>query len=134
MESTKDTKLGGLQSTFSRRNLLKGAAALAAAATLPEAYGQPPTGAPSGTVWLYIGTYTGAVGSGGNGEGIYLCELNLFTGKLTVLRLVAPALPATGMNASTASPSTLAIDPGGHYLYAGNEIFSPDNSRVSECH
>src|SRR5205823_2837529 len=25
MESTKDTKLGGLQSTFSRRNLLKGA-------------------------------------------------------------------------------------------------------------
>ena len=58
MESTKDTKLGGLQSTFSRRNLLKGAAALAAAASVPEAFGQQPTGAPRGTVWLYIGTYT----------------------------------------------------------------------------
>jgi 6-phosphogluconolactonase (cycloisomerase 2 family) len=128
MESTKNIKLGGLQSTFSRRNLLKGAAALAAAASVSEAYGQPPTGAPFGTVWLYIGTYTDAVGSGGNGEGIYLCELNLFTGKLTVLRLVAPSLPATGTNASTASPSTLAMDPGGNYLYAGNEIFDPHGS------
>jgi 6-phosphogluconolactonase (cycloisomerase 2 family) len=128
MEATKHTKLGGLQSTFSRRNLLKGAATLATAATLPEAYSQPRTGAPPGTAWLYIGTYTGAVGSGGNGEGIYLCELNLFTGKLTVLRLVAPALPAAGTNASTASPSTLAIDPKGNYLYAGNEIFTPNGS------
>src|SRR3954447_365318 len=59
MELTKDTKLGGLQSTFSRRNLLKGAAALAAAASVPEAFGQRTTGAPPGTVWLYISTYTG---------------------------------------------------------------------------
>jgi 6-phosphogluconolactonase len=125
MESTKDTKFGGVQSTFSRRNLLKGAAALAAAATLPEAYGQPSTGAPSGTVWLYISTYTGAVGSGGNGEGIYLCELNLFTGKLTVLRLVAPALPVMGMTPSTASPSTIALDPTRTHLYAGNEYGPP---------
>jgi 6-phosphogluconolactonase len=130
MESTKDTKLDGLQSTFSRRNLLKGAAALAAAASAPEAFGQQPTGAPSKTVWLYIGTYTNVAsgGSGGNGGGIYLCELNLFTGKLTVLKLVAPGMPATGMNASTGSPSTLAIDPGGNFLYAGNEIFSPHGS------
>ena len=85
MESTKHTKLGGLQSTFSRRNLLKGAAALAAAASVPEAFGRHATGARSGTVWLYISTYTGNPGGGGNGEGIYLCELNLFTGKLTVL-------------------------------------------------
>src|SRR4051794_31776378 len=125
MESTKDTKFGGVPSTFSRRNLLKGAAALAAAATLPEAYGQPLTGAPSGTVWLYIGTYTGAVGSGGNGEGIYLCELNLFTGKLTVLRLVAAALPAIGTTPSTASPSTIALDPTRTHLYAGNENGPP---------
>ena len=69
MESTKDTKLGGLQSTFSRRNLLKGAAALTAAASVPEAFGQQPTGAPRGTVWLYISTYTGAPGAGGNGRG-----------------------------------------------------------------
>ena len=88
MESTKDTKLGGLQSTFSRRNLLKGTVALTAAASVPEAFGQQPTGAPRGTVWLYIGTYTGAPGGGGNGQGIYLCSLNLSTGKLTVLRVV----------------------------------------------
>ena len=125
MESTKDTKFGGMPSTFSRRHLLQGAAALAAAASVPEAYGQPSTGAPSGTVWLYIGTYTGAVGGGGNGEGIYLCELNLFTGKLTVLRLVAPALPAMGMTPSTASPSTIALDPTRTHLYAGNEYGPP---------
>src|SRR5438128_472531 len=94
MESTKDTKLGGLQSTFSRRNLLKGATALTAAASVQEAFGQQPTGAPPGTVWLYIGTYTGAPGPRGrSGMGIYLCSLNLSTGELTVVRLVAPALP-----------------------------------------
>jgi 6-phosphogluconolactonase len=130
MESTKDTKLGGLQSTFSRRNLLTGTVAFAVAASAPQASGQQPTGARRGTVWLYIGTYTNVAngGSGGNGAGIYLCELDLSTGKVTVLRLVAPGLPATGINASTGSPSTLAIDPGGNYLYAGNEIFSPHGS------
>jgi 6-phosphogluconolactonase (cycloisomerase 2 family) len=97
---------------------------------VPEAFGQQPHAGPSRTVWLYIGTYTNVAsgGSGGNGEGIYLCELNLSTGKLTVLRLAARGLPATGVNASTASPSTLAIDPGGNFLYAGNEIFSPHGS------
>jgi 6-phosphogluconolactonase len=119
MEPTKDTKLGSLQSTFSRRNLLKGAAALTAAAVVPEAFGQPPTGAPHGTVWLYIGTYTG------NGNGIYLCQLDLSTGKLTVLRLVAPVVPAMGTIPSTASPSTIALDPTRTHLYAGNEYGPP---------
>src|SRR5262245_6213471 len=109
MESKKDAKFGGLQSTFSRRDLLKGAMALTAAASLPKAFGKQPTGAPPGTVWLYIGTYTGAPGPRGrSGQGIYLCALDLSTGELTVLRLVAPALPATGTTPSTASPSTLA--------------------------
>src|SRR5690349_16597763 len=90
MEPTKDIKPGGLQNMFSRRNLLKGAVGLAAAASVPEAFAQDPTGAPFPTVWLYIGTYTGNPGGGGNGEGIYLCSLNLFTGKLTVVKLVAP--------------------------------------------
>src|ERR1051325_167520 len=128
MESTINSKIGELQDMFTRRDLLKGATALTAAATVPEASGQQPTGAPRGTVWLYIGTYTGAPGNGGNGQGIYLCELNLSTGKLTVLRLVAPALPASGTNASTASPSTIDIASGGNYLYAGNEIFTPHGS------
>jgi 6-phosphogluconolactonase (cycloisomerase 2 family) len=125
MESTRDTGLGGLQSTFSRRTLFKGAAALTAAAIVPIAFGQQSTGAPFGTVWLYIGTYTGNPGGGGNGQGIYLCQLDLSTGKLTVLRLVAPVLPATVMNPSTASPSTIAIDPTGTHLYAGNEYGPP---------
>jgi len=117
------------QSTFSRRDLLKGAAALIATASVPAnvpaAFGQQPTGAPFGTVWLYIGTYTGAPGAGGNGPGIYLCELDLSTGELTVLRLVAPALPAMGITPSTASPSTIALDPTRTHLYAGNEYGPP---------
>src|ERR1043166_6049896 len=110
MESRKDRKLGALPRAFSRRALLKGGAGLAAAASVPETFAQAPTGAQFGTVWLYIGTYTGAPGGGGNGQGIYLCSLNLSTGKLTVLRLVAPALQAMGMTPSTASPSSIALD------------------------
>ena len=123
------TRVGALPSTFSRRDLLKGAAAVLAAASVPAsvpvALGQQPTGAPSGKVWLYVGTYTGTPGSGGNGMGIYLCELSLSSGELTVLRLVAPALPAMGATPSTASPSTLALDPAGTHLYAGNEYGPP---------
>jgi 6-phosphogluconolactonase len=126
MESTKDTKRGRWQNTLSRRTFLKGAAALAAAASAPKAFAQPPTGAPAGTVWLYIGTYTGAPGPRGrSGMGIYLCELNLFNGDLTVVRLVAPALPAMGTTPSTASPSTIALDPTRTHLYAGNEYGPP---------
>jgi 6-phosphogluconolactonase len=124
MESTKDIKLSGLQSTFSRRTLLKGAAALTAAASVPEAFGLQPTGAPPGTVWLYIGTYTGAPGPrGSSGKGIYLCELNLSTGKLTVLRLVAESVNVGGTVPN--SPSTIALDPTGTHLYAGNEFGPP---------
>jgi 6-phosphogluconolactonase (cycloisomerase 2 family) len=124
MKSTKGTKLGSLQSTFSRRDLLMGATALTAAASLPQAFGQQPTGAPRGTVWLYIGTYTGAPGPrGSSGKGIYLCELNLSTGKLTVLKLVAEAVNVGGTSPN--SPSTLALDPTRTHLYAGNEFGPP---------
>src|SRR4030095_13458133 len=98
---TRDAESGrGSLEALSRRSFIKGATALAAAASVPKAFGQQPTGAPAGTVWLYIGTYTGAPGGGGNGEGIYLCELDLFTGKLTVLRVVAEALRAFGTHTS----------------------------------
>jgi 6-phosphogluconolactonase (cycloisomerase 2 family) len=124
MKSTRDTSLVGLQSTFSRRDLLKGAVALTAAASVPKALGVTPTGAPPGTVWLYIGTYTGAPGAfASNGMGIYLCELNLSTGKLTVLRLVGPVV--TVGTTSTTSPSSLALDPTRTHLYAGNEYGPP---------
>ena len=122
MESTKDAKLGLRSTFFSRRELLKGAAALTAAASVPQAFGQQPTGAPRGTVWLYIGTYTGAPGSGGNGQGIYLCQLNLSTGELTVLKLVSASPP---MGTAPRSPSTIALDPTRTHLYAGNEFGPP---------
>jgi 6-phosphogluconolactonase len=116
----------GSLEALSRRSFIKGAMMLTAAASVPEAFGQQPTGAPLGTVWLYIGTYTGNPASiYGRGQGIYLCELNLFTGKLTVLRLVAPALPAMGMTPSTASPSTIDLDPTRTHLYVGNEFGPP---------
>src|SRR5690242_18100907 len=101
MESTTKSKSSGLHNTLTRRDLLKGATVLSAAASMPQAFGQSPTGAPLGTVWLYIGTYTS---SGNHGQGIYLCSLNLYTGELSVLRLVAPALSATGTTQSTANP------------------------------
>src|SRR5262249_1323938 len=114
MDSTKDTKPGGLQNTFSRRNLLTGATALTAAASVAEGFGQQPTGAPFGTVWLYIGTYSVNLVQppvqvpgprGRNGKGIYLCQLDLHSGKLTVERLVAPAVPVAGTVQGTSSPS-----------------------------
>jgi 6-phosphogluconolactonase len=126
MKTTKDTRLGGSQSTVSRRTFLQGAAALAGAASAPKAFGRRPHGAAAGTAWLYVGTYTGAPGPRGrSGLGIYLCALNLFTGELTVVKLVAPALPASGATPSTASPSTIALDPTGTHLYAGNEYGPP---------
>jgi 6-phosphogluconolactonase len=126
MEKTKDATLGSWESAFSRRTFLKGAAAFAGVATTSKAFGQQPTGAPAGTVWLYVGTYTGAPGPRGrSGLGIYLCGLNLATGELTVVKLAAPALPAAGTTPSTASPSTIALDPTRTHLYAGNEYGPP---------
>ena len=123
MDPTKGTKVGSLQNTFSRRDFLKTAAALSAATSLPAAFGKPSTGAPPGTVWLYVSTYTGAPGlRGSSGMGIYLCELNLITGELTVLNLAAPVVAGPP---STASPSTIFIDPTGTHLYAGNEYGPP---------
>jgi 6-phosphogluconolactonase (cycloisomerase 2 family) len=63
----------------------------------------------SDKVLAYVGTYTG---SGNNGEGIYLFEMNPQTGALSHRRLVARA----------ASPSWIAIHPSKRYLYAINEV------------
>lgn len=123
MESRKDIKPGSVKSILSRRNLLKGAGALAAAGAIPQAFGQQATGAPFGTIWLYISTYTSAAPSafGNNGQGIYLLQLDLFTGQLTELGLVGPVLTTP----NTGSPSTIALDPSRTHLYAGNELGPP---------
>lgn len=56
--------------------------------------------------WVYIGTYTG-----GKSKGIYRCEFDTATGKLS-----EPVLAA-----QTSNPSFLAIHPSRHYLYAVGE-------------
>ena len=73
MGSTNDTKLGGLPSKCSRRNLLKGATTttLTAAASVQEVFGKPRTSVPFGMDWLYIGTHTGALGPAEEAAGIY---------------------------------------------------------------
>jgi 6-phosphogluconolactonase len=65
----------------------------------------------SGTLWLYVGTYTN-----GASKGIYRLELDLASGKLSVPKLAGKAV----------NPSFLALHPGGRFLYAVNEI---DNFR-----
>lgn len=56
---------------------------------------------------VYVGTYTG-----GKSKGIYFCELDTETGKLSEPRLAAEIV----------NPSFLAIHPNGKFLYAVNEV------------
>jgi 6-phosphogluconolactonase len=58
-------------------------------------------------LWVFIGTYTD-----GPSKGIYRCELDLASGKLSELALAA----------EVTSPSFLAIHPNHHFLYAVNEV------------
>jgi 6-phosphogluconolactonase (cycloisomerase 2 family) len=69
----------------------------------------------------YVGTYTGAVGAGSNGEGIYVFAMNEATGELTDRRLVA----------KTPDPSWIAIHPSKKYLYAVNEVTDYDGNSGS---
>ncbi len=81
--------------------------------TLSNTWGNEMTSerAASGTMWLYVGTYThGKMPS----EGIYLLELDLASGRLTT----------KGAVAKLADPSFLAIHPTRKFLYAVNELDS----------
>ncbi len=92
---------------FPRRSFLKGAALLAAGGSAPVLADEKDDDNPSrAPILAYVGAYTP------NGQGIYLFSLNPATGVLTQVK-VAAAIP---------SPSWLAIDPLGKYLYAVNEI------------
>lgn len=94
--------------TFSRRYLLKGSAALAATQALAgSVLSRKPR-----KLLAYVGTYTGAVGNLGNGEGIYLFEVDEETGELSNGRVVA----------KPSNPSWIVIHPSKRYLYAVNEV------------
>jgi 6-phosphogluconolactonase len=72
--------------------------------------------AKSTTFWIYIGTYTG-----GKSKGIYRCEFDAATGKLSEPTLVA----------ETTNPSFLAVHPSHRYLYAVGEISGAKGGAVS---
>lgn len=104
--------------TFSRRSFLRSTAALSALHALP-AWAQPQPH----RVFACIGTYTGASGIEGNGQGIVLCEANLDTGELSHGTLAA----------KTPNPSWIAIHPSRKFLYAVNEVsdYAGGNGSVS---
>ncbi len=62
--------------------------------------------APAALDFVYVGTYTGH-----GSEGIYVCEFDPATGRLTPPEIAA----------KTPSPSFLAVAPGKEFLYAVNE-------------
>jgi 6-phosphogluconolactonase (cycloisomerase 2 family) len=65
-------------------------------------------------ILAYVGTYSspqGPEGSKGNGQGIYLFQMNPATG----------ALSKCGLYADDSNPSWLAFDPSRTHLYAANE-------------
>jgi len=92
----------------SRRRFVMGAAAVALAPSFMSEAENAAPGKKTDRVLAYVGTYTGA---GGNGEGIYLFEMNGVTGELSGRKLVA----------KTPAPSWIAIHPSKKYLYAVNE-------------
>jgi 6-phosphogluconolactonase len=95
----------------SRRHFLRSAAALAVAnSAMGWAQKSSRSLKRSGPL-AYVGTYTGAVGAGSNGEGIYLFEMDASTGELSHRKLAA----------KTPNPSWIAIHSSKKYLYAVNE-------------
>jgi 6-phosphogluconolactonase len=101
-----------LRQGVSRRRFLKSAAAVALAHSALGAAQDAARRVKRNKTLAYVGTYTGAVGTGSNGEGIYLFEMNVSTGELTRRKLVA----------TTPDPSWIAIHPSRRYLYAVNEV------------
>jgi 6-phosphogluconolactonase len=110
--------IGFMQHAITRRRFLAASAAFAVSQGMRVTAQEKP-----GRVLAYVGTYTGASGVEGRGEGIELFEVNLATGELTRR---APAV-------KTANPSWLALHPSKKYLYALNEVnnFNGGNGSVS---
>ena len=106
---------------YSRRHFLRTLSMIAVAQTASNSARVLGQGSDSGKTLAYIGTYTGAVGAGSNGEGIYSVRMDAATGELTHCRLAA----------KSTNPSWIAIHPSGRYLYAVNEIDSYRGSNAT---
>jgi 6-phosphogluconolactonase len=90
---------------MTRRNLMRGAAALAAAGATSRLAKSQGSGK-KGTILAYIGTYTP------NGQGIHRYQVDLSSGALTNLKIFP----------STVNPSWIAFDPTNKFLFSANEI------------
>jgi len=77
----------------------------------------------SRSVVAYVGTWTEALGAGGNGRGIELFSADPHTGELS----------HRGLAAETRNPSWIALHPSGKYLYAVNEITDFNGNSGSVC-
>lgn len=97
---------------LSRRRFLKTTSAFAVAQCMAGMAQSSAKDSKANRILAYVGTYTGAVGAGGNGDGIYLFEMNPVTGELSGKTLAA----------KTPNPSWIAIHPSRKYLYAVNEV------------
>lgn len=101
------------QPFVSRRNFIKSAAAAAVAPAVLEAAAQKPAAQAHKDKYLaYVGTYSIPVDGSGNGEGIYLFEMDAPTGELRDRRLAA----------KIENPSWIEIHPSRKYLYTINEV------------
>jgi 6-phosphogluconolactonase len=89
------------------------AIAVALACVTISSFASAGAGAAPDKLWVFIGTYTD-----GESQGIYRCELDLKTGKLTAPKAAA----------RLKSPSFLAIHPSHRFLYAVNESGSGKNN------
>jgi 6-phosphogluconolactonase (cycloisomerase 2 family) len=105
---------------LSRRKFLRDAAGVWVASS---SFGALRLRAAQGKVCAYVGTYTTAVDGGGDGEGIYLFDMDSATGELSNRRLAA----------KTPNPSWIAIHPSKKFLYAINEVanYEGGNGSVS---
>lgn len=105
-----------------RRSFLKNAGAVVVAHSVLRnvALRAQETG---GKLRAYVGTYTTAMDGSGNGEGIYLLDVDAQSGELTNRKLVA----------KTPNPSWISIHPSKKYLYAISEVtnFDGGNGSVS---
>jgi 6-phosphogluconolactonase len=96
----------------SRRKFIQCASALAIAhspISMALNFQSHPNG---GKVFAYVGTDTGAIDGKANGKGIYLCEMDSNSGRLSLVKLAVEAR----------NPSWLCLDPLQRYLYTVNEI------------
>ncbi len=108
--------IGSRQEAMSRRSFIASMAAFSISHGARAAFKDKPT-----RVLAYVGTYTGAAGAAGHGEGIEQFEIDPITGELSRR---APAV-------KTPNPSWIALHPSKKYLYSVNEVDDVDGGNGS---